>query len=238
MTRRRPELPTEGLFDFPLRREPGGDPAEGDETARPQQSAVAEESTRDGGGEQERLSLFDEAAEPGPAGDGELEAVEAAAADDNEAARGEATTERAPTASLGDRLRAGSVDLALHALALALGVAGALALGFAADRTLWPGYLLYLASFSFLYTTVPLAFWGRTPGMTLAGLRARDQATRPLTFGQTALRWVGGVLTAILLGLPLLLALGGRSLADRISGSETFAATGSGRAPAGSPTIS
>jgi hypothetical protein len=44
---------------------------------------------------------------------------------------------------------------------------------------------------------------------------------KPLAFDQTARRWIGGILTLLLLGLPLLLAFGGRSLSDLLSGSES-----------------
>ncbi len=63
----------------------------------------------------------------------------------------------------------------------------------------------------------------RPPGHGGAGQLARSVTGEPLTFGQTVLRWLGGLLTLALLGLPLLLALaGGRSLADRISDSKTL----------------
>lgn len=87
------------------------------------------------------------------------------------------------------------------------------------------GLAVFVAVFSFLYTVIPLAFWGRTLGMTRVGLVASggDEPQGALTFGQTALRWSGGLLTVALLGLPSLLALlGGRSLTDRLSGSRTW----------------
>ncbi|NJL29066.1 MAG: hypothetical protein HC897_14870 [Thermoanaerobaculia bacterium] len=76
--------------------------------------------------------------------------------------------------------------------------------------------------FSFLYCVVPLAFWGRTPGMVMSHEIARSLDDQPLSFGQTILRWLGALITLALAGLPTLLALiGGRSLADQISGSKT-----------------
>ena len=52
---------------------------------------------------------------------------------------------------------------------------------------------------------------------------ARTDETEPLSFGQTAMRWLGHWLTWALLGLPALLARSAaRSLADRISGSATY----------------
>lgn len=128
-------------------------------------------------------------------------------------------------ASLGARWRAGGLDLALHAaLALALAV-GSRLLGAPLEGIEMLGLAAFLAVFSFLYTVIPLAFWGRTLGMMRAGLVASggDGAQGALTFGQTALRWTGGLLTVALLGLPSLLALlGGRSLTDRLSGSRTW----------------
>jgi uncharacterized RDD family membrane protein YckC len=69
---------------------------------------------------------------------------------------------------------------------------------------------------------VPLAFWGGTPGMIWCGLVARNAVSEPLSFGQSVLRWLGAWLTWALAGLPGLLALGGRSLSDLLSGSATY----------------
>jgi len=90
-----------------------------------------------------------------------------------------------------------------------------------------PGLVIFLLSFSFLYTVVPLAFWGQTAGMAWAGIKATDRERRPLTFGQTALRWLSGLLCVALAGLPLLLSFTRRSLADRLSGSDTWQDLGS-----------
>ena len=85
--------------------------------------------------------------------------------------------------------------------------------------------LLFFLPFSFLYQVFPLAFWGRTPGMARTGLVARGRDGRSLTFGQAGLRWLASVLTVLLLGLPVLSTqLTGRSLADRISDSQTLPA--------------
>lgn len=154
----------------------------------------------------EPLELFDRSAEAprGPA-----------------AAAGTARSrEPAPLAS---RYLAGLADLAVHlALAVAL-LFGARVLGAAAGLADWPAIALFLVVFSFLYTVLPLAFWGQTPGMAWAGLVARSPGDANLAFGQSARRWLGGLLTAALLGLPALLAAGGRrSLADRLSDSDVF----------------
>lgn len=128
-------------------------------------------------------------------------------------------------APLSARLLAGLADLAVHlALAVAL-LFGSRLLGVEAGLGEWPALVLFLLVFSFLYTVLPLAFWGQTPGMAWAGLVARGGGGESLTFGQTGRRWLAGLLTVALLGLPTFLAAGGgRSLADRLSGSETYLA--------------
>ncbi|MGD2114193.1 MAG: RDD family protein [Acidobacteriota bacterium] len=126
------------------------------------------------------------------------------------------------TPPLSVRLLAGLADLAIH---LALGVAllfGARLLGVPAGLGDWPPIALFLLVFSFLYSVLPLAFWGQTPGMAWAGVETRAADGGTLTLGQTVRRWLGGMLTVALLGLPLLLAAGdGRSFADRLSDSRT-----------------
>jgi hypothetical protein len=120
------------------------------------------------------------------------------------------------------RWLAGSVDVLIHG-----GVLAALLLllyfGFGVEprSRQWPGYLLFLLSFSFLYVTLPLAFWGQTPGMAWLRLQTRDHDDRPMTFGQTVVQWAVGLGTTVLLGLPLLLTSGQRSLADRLTGAVT-----------------
>lgn len=131
-------------------------------------------------------------------------------------------TDTSGRAGLGSRLAAGGADLLVHA-AVAVGVLiGCRYMGVRPVLSDWPAVGLFLLSFSFLYTVVPLAFWGHTPGMAWAGLDARSRDGEPLAFDQTARRWIGGIVTLVLLGLPLLLAFGGRSLSDLLSGSETL----------------
>ena len=126
------------------------------------------------------------------------------------------------TAPLGPRLRAGLGDLVILAAVGAVAAVGARLLGGALEPATLPALATFLLAFSFLYCVVSLAFWGQTPGMTWSGIVARTDGTEPLSFGQTALRWLGHWLTWLLLGLPALLALSGRSLADRLSDSETY----------------
>jgi uncharacterized RDD family membrane protein YckC len=102
-------------------------------------------------------------------------------------------------------------------------VLGSWLLGAEPTVAAWAPLGLFLLVFSFLYTVIPLAFWGRTPGMTRAGIYAAHGDREPLTFGQTGVRWVASLFSLALLGLPSLLALTSeqRSLVDRLSGSET-----------------
>ena len=62
--------------------------------------------------------------------------------------------------------------------------------------------------------------------MAWAGLVSQNRDGEPLTFDQTARRWLGAVLTLAAAGLPLLVALSGRSLADLLSGSVTWSERG------------
>jgi uncharacterized RDD family membrane protein YckC len=136
-----------------------------------------------------------------------------------------AAARRRGPAPLSARYLGGLADLAVHlALAVAL-LFGSRLLGVEAGFADWPAIAFFLLVFSFLYHVLPLAFWGQTPGMAWAGLVARSAGDANLSFGQTARRWLGALLTAALLGLPALPAAGGkRSLADRLSDSDTFLA--------------
>lgn len=189
------EIPDEPLlFDLPLEPQRGRSaaPTPPAERKRPRQPEPAPEPA---------LS-FDEPDEPPP----------------SPAARSNASGR----AGLGSRISAAGADLLVHA-SVAVGVlVGCRLMGVRPVLSDWPAVALFLLSFSFLYTVVPLAFWGHTPGMAWAGLDARSRDGEPLAFDQTARRWIGGILTLLLLGLPLLLAFGGRSLSDLLSGSETL----------------
>lgn len=151
-----------------------------------------------------------------------LERHEGHAGEDREAELPEETS-AAARASLGSRLVAGVADLLIHAAVLMILLIGTRLLGVRTTLADAPALGVFLLAFSFLYTIVPLAFWGHTLGMAWTGLVAENRDGEPLTFGQTARRWLGGVLTLAAAGLPLLLALGGRSLADLLSGSVTWA---------------
>lgn len=125
---------------------------------------------------------------------------------------------------LARRLASGLVDLGAHAVVLAIAFLGVRLLGVQPSAASVAPFAIFALVFSFLYCVVPLAFWGRTPGMVMSREIARSLDDQPLSFGQTILRWLGALVTLALAGLPTLLAfVGGRSLADQISGSKTVA---------------
>ena len=124
-----------------------------------------------------------------------------------------------PRVAAREPLAAAAVDLGAHLLAAGVAVVGVALLDVAVRGGQAPGFALLLLVFSLFYTVVPLAFWGRTAGMALAGIACRGDDGQPLSFGEAGRRWAGGVITALLLGLPALPVLaGGRSLADRLGG--------------------
>jgi uncharacterized RDD family membrane protein YckC len=118
------------------------------------------------------------------------------------------------------RLVAGLADLGV-VLAVAVSAFVCVALmGVALTPLPWAPMALFLTAFSFLYCVFPLAFWGRTPGMAWQGLRAKNLDGRSLSFGQTAWRWLAGLLTVVTFGLPLVLTLKGTYLSDLLSKSQ------------------
>lgn len=123
---------------------------------------------------------------------------------------------------IGSRFASGGADLLVHAAVTVILLIGSRMMGIRPDLADWPAFALFLLAFSFLYMVVPLAFWGHTLGMAWSGLVARNRDGEPLTFDQTARRWLGSLLSAGTLGLPLLLTGDRRSLTDRISGSATY----------------
>jgi uncharacterized RDD family membrane protein YckC len=120
------------------------------------------------------------------------------------------------------RLAAGLADLMLHAAILVAALVGTRWMGVRLDLVRdWPPLAVFLLSFSFLYTVLPLAFWGQSLGMAWSGITSRNRDGEPLTFEQTARRWLGGLVTAALVGLPALVS-SRRSLSDLVSGSATY----------------
>lgn len=120
------------------------------------------------------------------------------------------------------RFAAGGADLLVHAAVLVLALLGVRGMGVRPALGAWPAFALFLLSFSFLYTVLPLAFWGHTLGMAWRGITSRNRDGEPLTFDQTVRRWLGGILTVAILGLPLLVTGDRRSLTDVISGSASY----------------
>jgi uncharacterized RDD family membrane protein YckC len=198
------------LFDLPL------DPAAG----RPEPRRTAAARPRPASAETAPIPAPAPRTPPRPvaavaedAEDFELDAEEDAPADDR--------------VRLGSRLAAGTADLLIHGAVLMVLLIGTRLLGVRPTLDEAPAFVLFLLAFSFLYTIVPLAFWGHTLGMAWAGLVSQNRDGEPLTFDQTARRWLGALLTLAVAGLPLLLALRGRSLADLLSGSVTWSERGS-----------
>jgi len=127
-----------------------------------------------------------------------------------------------PAAGLAARLAAGLVDLLVHVALGGILIGGSAILGAPVGwhHAVPLGFVALV--FSFVYYVVPLVFWGRTPGMAVAGLRVRSLDDRPLSLPQATKHWLALLLTAATGGLGVLLALSGRSLADRLSGSQTL----------------
>lgn len=126
-------------------------------------------------------------------------------------------------ASLPDRAIGAAGDAATSIL---LVLAGLLAAYAARGRTPQFAGLGWASAFalyvSFFVVVVPLVFFGRTVGMALAGLAARDDGTgRRLTATEAARRWAGTLATVAGLGLPLFFTARdpeAPTLADRLSG--------------------
>ena len=125
-------------------------------------------------------------------------------------------------AGVGSRLAAGFIDLLVHVAVTGILIGGSALLEAPIGWRHAVPLAVVLAIFSFVYHVVPLAFWGGTPGMAIAGLRARTLDDEPLSLPQATRHWLALLLTAATAGLGVLLALGGRSLADRLSGSQTL----------------
>ena len=171
--------------------------------------------------------LFDLELDDRPADGAEL--LDEAPLGGDEAADGGEVAPATPRAPAGEaagvraRLLAAGVDLGCHGIVAAAGAAGAVMLGVPAEAQAVPGIALLVVVFSLFFLVVPLAFWGKTAGMAAAGLVCRAADDQPLTFGEAGRRWLGSVLTVALAGVPALLVLGGRSLADRLSGTAVLA---------------
>ncbi len=200
------------LFDLPMR---GGGPESGEDAGEP---PAAPETAPPAAAAQGPSILFDE--EPDAEDDSPLDQLELSPRTPEE---GESDDELSAEPLLGDRLLGGLADLAAQLLMLGLAIAATHAQEVVVTVADWMPFGVLALVFSFLYWVLPLAFWGQTPGMAWVGHTARSASGEPLTFGQTFRRWLGAILTLTFAGLPLLLALSGRSLTDRISDSRTVA---------------
>jgi hypothetical protein len=124
------------------------------------------------------------------------------------------TVDRAPDfepagATLSARAIAFAADLAGSSLAVTLALIGAVA---ATGRAPHVGGLAWAAAFglgfSFVFIALPLTLFGRTVGMSLAGLTTRpSHSGRRLTPAEAAWRWAGSAFAAAALGLPLLVTM-------------------------------
>ena len=125
--------------------------------------------------------------------------------------------------TLSARAIAFAADLAGASLAVTLALMAAVAATGRVPRLAGlPWAAAFGLVFSFVFVVLPLTLFGRTVGMSLAGLAARPgPAGRGLTAGEAAWRWVGTALSALALGLPLLVTKGDPlrpTPADRLSG--------------------
>jgi uncharacterized RDD family membrane protein YckC len=206
MARRRP-AEEDLLFDLPL------DPA----AAEPTPASLPDPPAID----QPPLPL-DQARPPGP--EPYAEELEAVIADSHREPQGPGHrhyTGEPTAAGLGPRAVAGLIDLGVCGVVAVMILVALLTQGVRPSLSDWPAGSVFLLTFSFLYSVLPLAFWGRTPGMVLAGLRSTSPEGQPMTFRQASFKWLGLVLTVALAALPLLLVLTGRSLSDMLSGTVT-----------------
>lgn len=129
--------------------------------------------------------------------------------------------EESTVPSAQELIGAGLFDLVLQLVNILIAIGSAAALDVDISVGEWAPFAILAFVSSFVYWNVSLVFWGRTPGMAWKRLVARDTDDAPLSFEQAARRWVAAILTTLLVGLPWLATLGGRSIADRLSGSRT-----------------
>jgi uncharacterized RDD family membrane protein YckC len=213
---RRPEAP--GLFDLPL-----DAAAEPEERATPRRSAPRAERAARVETPPDSLPLF----APGPAASARRPAAEAPREGrDERPLRVVEAGEARPVVRAGAarRLLAGLGDLALHAAVFVLMLAGARLLGSEITPTALLPTAIGLLLFSLLYTVLPLAFWGQTPGMSFAGIVSSSVDGEPLSFGQSFRLWLASLLAVLFAGLPTIIAPRGRSVSDRLAGARTLPA--------------
>ena len=123
----------------------------------------------------------------------------------------------------GKRLAAGLADLVVHAAVGVLALLGCRGLGVRPELSEAAGLRRLPAVVLFPLHRAPPRLLGAHAGHGLGGHHLpQPRDGEPLTFDQTVRRWLGAMLTSALAGLPLLLAFGGRTLTDWISGSATY----------------
>jgi uncharacterized RDD family membrane protein YckC len=124
---------------------------------------------------------------------------------------------------LPDRALGTAADVATSVLVVLVALLAAFAVRGATPRISGLGWTaIFALVVSFFAIVVPLVLFGRTVGMALAGLVARDDGSgRQLTPSQAARRWVGTLMTVAGIGLPLLWTArdpASSTPADRLSG--------------------
>jgi hypothetical protein len=124
---------------------------------------------------------------------------------------------------LSDRALGTAADVATSLLVVLVALLAAFAVRRATPRITGLGWTAIFALIvSFCAIVVPLVLFGRTVGMALAGLVARDEGSgHQLTPSEAARRWVGTLATVAGIGLPLLWTvrdLAASTPADRLSG--------------------
>ena len=128
-----------------------------------------------------------------------------------------------PVAPLSGRALAFAADLAGTSLAVTLALMAAVAvIGKAPRPSGLPWAAAFGVVFSFVFVALPLALFGRTVGMSLAGIAAAPgPAGRGLTPSEAARRWAGTAATALTFGLALITTVRDPlrpTPADRMSG--------------------
>jgi hypothetical protein len=126
-------------------------------------------------------------------------------------------------ATLPDRALGVAADFATSVLVVLVALLAAFAVRGRTPQIAGLGWAaLFALTVSFFTIVVPFVLFGRTVGMALAGLVARDDGEgRRLTPSQALRRWVGTLVTLVGAGLPLLWTArdpGVPTPADRFSG--------------------
>ena len=126
-------------------------------------------------------------------------------------------------AALPDRALGAAADVATSVLVVIVALLAAFAARGRTPTIRGVGWAaLFALTVSFFAVVVPLVLFGRTVGMALAGLVARDDgAGRLLTPAEAFRRWAGTLLTVVGAGLPVLWTVRNADLptpADRLSG--------------------